>query len=75
MPKPRREEGMLGWDAGGFESMIEDSSSFLKTQTYMSDGQGGGGSWGEHHTLPWMLKTAPLPELKRGQSGATTPSG
>ena len=62
---PRLVEGVSGCEAGGLESMIEDSSSFCAQE--MSDLIGMCEL--SERTFPELLKTAPLPALNRGQSG------
>ena len=60
-PEPLRDEGIFEWVEGGLESMMDDSNSFctdMRSLKYFCC----------ILTFPAMLKTAPLAELKRGQS-------
>ena len=61
---PRLVEGVFGWEAGGLESIIEDSSSF-----YIQEIDDLSGMCAlARRTFPDLLKTAPFPALNRGQS-------
>lgn len=68
---PRRVVGMVGCAAGGLESMRDASSSFCGRPDglYVSDLTMEQEARDQETTFPATLKMAPLPALKRGQSG------